>query len=333
MTTYCSYLDVSYLPRFIALVESMAPLRPGDAIKVLALDNSVEEFFRAYPIPGLEVTKLTDFESAFPVLSAAKKDRTALEYVFTLTPFLIKYHLERSFEGTLVVYLDADLYFFDSPQKVVDELGTSAIGFMPHRFNARIAKKLSKYGLYNVGWVGIRNSKTGRECVDWWTDRCLEWCLDTPIDGKYADQGYLDKMPMLFSEVKVLENRGFNLAPWNTSGQRFSKDIQGNVLINNETPLVFFHFQGLTKVGKWMATSQLNYRSNAPAELTELVYKPYLVSFKRAEEVVNHYSDVYPARKLSRGRGIRKIVRNTVSKVLLVVSALTGNLIDMSKLK
>jgi hypothetical protein len=326
-------VDGMYLSRFLALVSSMAPLRNGDAIKVLALDKDSEDFFRTHPIPGVEMITLVEFESSFPELLAAKKTRTKMEYVFTLTPFLIKYCLDKSVVDSLVTYLDADLYFFDSPQKVVDKLGTASIGFMPHRFNVRIIETLKKFGIYNVGWVGIRNSENGRECVEWWANRCLEWCLDLPEDGKYADQGYLNQFPKLFRGVKVLDDKGFNLAPWNTSGERLSLDVHGNILINDRTQLVFFHFQGLRKLGQWAVTSQLVYRAPASNELIELVYKPYLSSLKRADELLSKYSIGKSKPNLSRGRGFRKIARNLLSRVVSIASVLTGNAVYTSKLK
>jgi hypothetical protein len=256
-----------------------------------------------------------------------------MEYVFTLTPFVMKFALENSENDELVAYLDADLFFFDNPEAVFQSMGGSDIGIIPHHYPDELAKPLAKYGNFNVGLVAIRNSASGNECLDWWASRCLEWCGDEPLDGKYADQGYLDQFPNLFHGVKVLENRGFNLAPWNTSGQVIDLDSKGRVRLGDGTQLTFFHFHGLKRFGKWMVTSQLNYKSPASKPLIELVYKPYLRALQTAEKALKATTSGGSTKKLVRGKGLRKWARTLSGKLLMVASVVTGNAIDMSKLK
>jgi hypothetical protein len=256
-----------------------------------------------------------------------------MEFVFTLTPFLIKYALETADPGEVAVFLDADLFFFQDPVQVLECMGESDVGIIPHSYSERNKKLLSQYGTYNVGWVGIRNSRNGHKCADWWAERCLEWCEDVPVEGKYADQGYLDQFLNLFENVKVLENRGFNLAPWNTSDQVILKNSNGLVTLGDHTPLNFFHFHGLKRFGKWMITSQLNYRSPASKPLMEHVYKPYLRALQKAEAELEEQASGRPIQKLVRGKGLRKWVRTLLDKLLMFASVITGNAVDMSKLK
>ena len=330
---YCSYVDLRYLPRLAALVESIRKFDRKSPIYVLCLDaNTLEQCDR---LLGENVTPLSlgELEGAFPELQTAKENRTAMEYVFTLTPYLIKWVMGKSENGAPSIYLDADLYFFESPAGVLEDLGTSEIGIIPHSYPSNIAQSLRKYGLYNVGWVGFRNSQAGRQCLDWWASQCLDWCGDEPLSGKYADQGYLDQFPNLFEGVKVLENRGFNLAPWNTKGQAILKDSDGRVTLGDHTPLTFFHFHGLKRLGKWMVTSQLNYRSPASKSLVENVYKPYLRALQSAEKELENTKSGRPTQKLVRGKGVRKWARNLLAKALMIASVLTGNAVDMSRLK
>jgi hypothetical protein len=256
-----------------------------------------------------------------------------MEYVFTLTPFLLRWVQEKTNDNDLAIYLDADLFFYESPDSVIKELGTFEIGIIPHSYPSNIAQSLRKYGLYNVGWVGFRNSESARLCLGWWASQCLEWCGDEPLDGKYADQGYLDQFPNLFEGVKVLENRGFNLAPWNTSGQVINVDPQGRLRLGDGTQLTFFHFHGLKRFGKWMVTSQLNYKSPSTKPLIEHVYKPYLRALQKAETALKATTSGVSSKKLVRGKGLRKWARTLSGKLLMVASVLTRNAVDMSKLK
>jgi hypothetical protein len=330
---YCSYADRNYLSKLSALVSSLDTFENSAVFYVLFLDQ--ESQLQSARLFGGRVKPISigELESHFPELLLAKKGRSAMEYVFTLTPYLMKWVQEKTTEGDLTIYLDSDLFFFASPKLVVDELGSSDVGIIPHQYPETLAPSLRKYGKFNVGWVAMRNSSSGRRCLDWWASQCLDWCGDEPLDGKYADQGYLDQFPNLFEGVKVLENRGFNLAPWNTKGQAILKDSDGRVTLGDHTPLTFFHFHGLKRLGKWMVTSQLNYRSPASKSLVENVYKPYLRALQSAEKELENTKSGRPTQKLVRGKGFRKWARNLVGKLLMIASVLTGNAVDMSRLK
>ena len=333
MTIYCSYSDFNYLPRLLALLESLVSFGTSSDILILALDDSTNEFFAQHPRNGVRPITLSEVETRFPELTQIKHSRSKMEYIFTLTPFVMKFALENSEKDQIVAYLDADLFFFDNPQEVLKSMGGSDIGIIPHNYTDNLAKSLTKYGNFNVGLVAIRNSESGNECLNWWASQCLEWCGDEPMDGKYADQGYLDQFPNLFEGVKVLENRGFNLAPWNTMGQVILSDSDGRVTLGDHTPLTFFHFHGLKRFGKWMVTSQLNYRSPASKSLVENVYKPYLRALLKAEKELENTESSRPTQKLVRGKGVRKWARNLLGKLLMIASVLTGNAVDMSRLK
>ncbi len=333
MAIYCAYSDFNYLPRLLSLLDSLVSFGDSSDTLILALDDATNDFFALHPRAGVQAVSLIELETKFPELNQIKHSRSKMEYVFTLTPFVMKFALENSENGELVAYLDADLFFFNNPAAVFRSMVGSDIGIIPHHYPEELAKPLAKYGNFNVGLVAIRNSDSGKECLDWWASRCLEWCGDEPFEGKYADQGYLDQFPNLFHGVKVLENRGFNLAPWNTSGQFILQDTNGHVILGNQTPLTFFHFHGLKKFGKWMITSQLNYRSPASKPLMEHVYKPYLRALQKAEEALEKQVSGRPIQKLVRGKGIRKWARTLSGKLLMVASVLSGNAVDMSKLK
>ena len=73
--------------------------------------------------------------------------------------------------------------------------------------------------------------------LQWWQDRCLEWCYAREEGGKFGDQKYLDEWPELFrDEVHVLRQTEKTLAPWNVA---HTSRIYGAV-----AP-VFFHFHSL----------------------------------------------------------------------------------------
>jgi hypothetical protein len=225
-------------------------------------------------------------------------------------------------EPTSVVYLDADLYFFDDPQLVFDAMGDGSVGIIEHRYQPSLARSLAKYGRFNVGWVGFRNDERGAACLDWWGQSTLEWCRDTPDAGRYADQGYLDWFPRDFEGVSILEPHGLNLAPWNTAASRLR--LTGDAVEVDGDPLVFFHFHGLKKVGGWWITSQLVYRTLMGAVLRDAVYAPYARELERTGAIVEASPLIPDTTVAARGTGLRGLLFRAQRGVINRLAILTG---------
>jgi len=325
---YCTYFDSGYLSRGLMLIESLR--RHGDdaPVWVLALDDETRQYLEAAALPGVNVLTIEDIEDAEPQLPPLKALRSRMEYYFTSTPLLVRWVMDRQSDPeTVVVYLDADLFFFDQPSRVFDALGDGSVGIIEHGYPARLAKRLAKYGRFNVGWVGIRADPKGRACVDWWASNTLDWCSDTPDGGRYADQGYLDQFPDRFPGVVILPSRGFNLAPWNTSAARL-RDSADGVLVNGD-PLIFFHFHGLRRVRSWYVSSQLIYRAPMRSVLRDSVYRPYVTGLAAADRRVAGGVAVPPSKK--RGTGIRGLVSRARKSVVDSLSIATGNAIRIAR--
>ena len=318
MHAYCSYFDRGYLTRGLALIESLRQHGDSSEIWILALDEAVEADFAERQLDGVRVISVAVIESAVPELLAVKAERSRMEYYFTCTPLLIRYVMDQSDPGTSVAYLDADLGYFGDPDSVFEAMGDGSIGIIEHRYPARLAARLAKYGRFNVGWVGFADDAHGRACLDWWGDRTLEWCSDTPELGKYADQGYLDRFPELFEGVSILPSAGMDLAPWNTSRSRIVSTETG-VEVDGD-PLVFFHFHGLRRVGGWWVTSQLVYGARTGAVLRDQVYGPYARALER-------WAATTPAvpPPAARGTGIRGLMFRTQRALLDRISIVTRN--------
>ena len=106
------------------------------------------------------------------------------------------------------------LAFFSDPEPLFQELGDGSISITEHRF-PEFWKHYEVCGIYNAGWACFRRDENGMQCVQWWYEQCLDWCYDRVEDDRYSDQKYLEKWPVLFNGVVVLQNKGANTAPWN----------------------------------------------------------------------------------------------------------------------
>ncbi len=321
---YCTYFDSGYLSRGLALIDSLRAHGDDAHVWVLALDDTAKRYLDDAALPGVTAITIAEIEAAEPELLPLKSQRSRMEYYFTATPLLMRWVMDAQPDPeTVVIYLDADLYFFDAPDLVLDALGDGAVGIIEHRYPPALAKGLAKYGRFNVGWVGIRADDRGRACVDWWSASTLEWCFDKPQDGKYADQGYLDRFPELFDGVVVLEPLGLNLAPWNTGGTRLTES-DGRVIVDDRDPLVFFHFHGLRRVRDWYVSSQLIYRAPMSRVLRTAVYAVYVRTLAAQDAVVA--AAIGPAAAVKRrGTGIRGVVGRARKAAVDALSIATGN--------
>jgi SAM-dependent methyltransferase len=240
---FCTLFDVEYLPRGLVTLRSLRAVLPDARLRVLCMDIETKRVLDDLREPGVEPLALAELEVHDPALAAVKGDRSRAEYCWTSTPVLCRYVFDREPELEELTYVDADLMFWSSPEPLFDELGDDSVLIVPHRYAPQWAAQETTHGVYNVEWLTFRNGERGLTVLDWWRERCLEWCYAQPEDGKFGDQKYLDDWPERFDGVHVLHHPGGGLAPWNVPRHRLERD--GTSVTVDGAPLVFFHFHSL----------------------------------------------------------------------------------------
>jgi hypothetical protein len=270
---YCTYFDRGYLAQGVALLRSLRRLAPNAAVSVLALDNEAAETLRALALPHVRVVPLAELLQADAELAAQEKARSRTEFIFALTPCLVRHMLATRPDAEWVMYLDADLFFFSDPEPIWKEAENGNILVVPHRFPSWHDDG-TRYGQYNVGVLVFRRGVEGEACLAWWRDRCLESTALAADAGRYGDQKYLDEWPERFSGVVVARHPGVNLAPWNWARHNIGcEDPQ--VSVDGE-PLVVFHFAQFRRVhGQWFDSGQLEY-GVMPRRVRTRIYGPYV---------------------------------------------------------
>lgn len=275
MTHYfCTYCDQGYAARMLCLHQSLK--RQGEPFRLLVLcfDTATEAVVASARDATLVAVSLNEILAADPDYANVRGQRSRVEYFFTATPVLLRYCLSRVSSCKIMTYLDADLYFFGPPSAVFAEQGAASVGIVPHRFTRRSRRSLH-HGLYNVGWVSFRRDMNGMACLEWWRERCLEWCYDRVENGRFADQGYLNKFPELFEGVKSLEHPGINAAPWNLEPDELDC-VQGRPYLRAR-PIIFYHYQGIREVVPgWFDPGLRSYHLPLYRSVREWIYLPYL---------------------------------------------------------
>ena len=283
MRTYCTYFDHHYLDRGLAMLASLRRTQGDFHLHVLALSATCERVLRALAPSGVTVHTLGELEVADPDLAAVKAARSRIEYYFTATPCLLRHLLRDLPPGEVLTYLDSDLFFFADCEPLYREFGDASVGIVGHRFAPGL-ERLERYGSYNVGWLSFRNDDPGRACLDWYRERCLEWCHDRVEGDRFADQKYLDAFPG-FSRVAELRHPGANVAPWNVGGVRLSRD--GDRVLVDGRDLLFFHFHRLRRMtGRVFDTGLRGYGARLGPVLRDAIFVPYLEALARAEDML-----------------------------------------------
>lgn len=279
---YCTLFDSNYLVKAVAMHRTLRRKAPDAHLTAFVFDDLAKRVLDELALPGLSVVTLAELEEFDRDLLAVKGERTATEYCWTSTPALPLYVFAHRPEVEEVTYLDADLGFFADPQLLFDEIGDASVCITPHRYAPEYAHQ-EVNGIYCVQWVTFRRDERGLAALQWWHDRCIEWCYYRLEDGKLGDQKYLDDWPERFEGVHVLEHKGGGLAPWNVT--RYSIERRdGNVVVDDD-PLVFFHYHRL----------ELRRRGGHAWEPPgypisehdrELVYDPYLAELDDALRLI-----------------------------------------------
>ena len=239
MRHYCTLFDRNYLLKGLALYRSLERHGGRFTLHVLCMDQVVHDILGRMNLAHVNLIRRVDFEDA--ELLAVKPSRSVAEYCWTCTPSLPLYVLARQPDIDLITYLDADLYFFSSPQPIFDELGGRSILIVEHRFAPRFLH-FEVNGKYNVEWVSFRRDESGLAALRWWREKCIEWCFYRLEADRMGDQKYLDSWPERFAGVHVLQHPGAGVAPWNFTNYRLSR--RDGALLVDEDALIFYHFHG-----------------------------------------------------------------------------------------
>ena len=283
MINFCTLFDSNYLTRGLALHESLMEVCPSFHLYVVAFNDDCYNYLQNAEIKNLTPISLHEFED--DKLLSVKQGRSPAEYCWTCTPSIILFCLN-TFDLHSCIYIDADMLFYHNPQVLLDEMVSGSILISEHRYS-RDYDVSDTHGIYCVQFMYFRNDEIGRNALEWWRDRCIEWCYNFLEDGKFGDQKYLDDWTKRFPGVHVMQHPGGGIAPWNLQQFRFEKKGQQVIITdkktNQKSPLVFFHFHGL----KFFSDGLVSYSGplyEMDNEVKTVLYIPYVKRLLQLEK-------------------------------------------------
>ncbi|AFH50586.1 Hypothetical protein IALB_2883 [Ignavibacterium album JCM 16511] len=287
---FCSLFDSNYLSRGIALYRSLEKHCKNFHLFIFAFDSRSYEILNQLSLTKATIISLSEFEDE--KLLQVKPTRSVAEYCWTSTSSTILYVLE-NFNVDNCTYVDADVFFYSSPEPIFQELGEKSILITEHRYSPQYNKEL-KAGKYCVQFVTFKNDKYGLEALRWWRDRCLEWCYARYEDGKFGDQLYLDDWTERFQGVHVMQHLGGGLAAWNVQQYEFKKTgekIFGKeIATGKEFEVIFYHFHYL----KFFKNGKVELgRRKLSKEVISIFYKEYIKFLDEIALEIKNYDSTF----------------------------------------
>jgi len=270
---FCTLFNAAYKYHAHLLHDSIARFYNKAQFYFFCFDEDSYEYFLKLNFDDIILIRSSELEHTLYDLKQVKASRTIAEYFFTCTPATCKYVVEKFPLVDEIVYLDADLYFYQSPEAIFEEGMTSSISIIPHKFNL-INYYKNVYGYYNVGWVSFKNNNNGLACLNKWYADNIKWCYDKLTINKYADQKYLNYWKKDFKGVCIINHKGANVAPWNVSNHKIS--LRDSMLYIDDAPIIFYHFASLKFIDGSYYTTISSYFGRVKPNVAELIYQPYI---------------------------------------------------------
>lgn len=234
--------------------ESLQKYDQSAHIRIVLHNVSDMDLVSPYKSETCDFVTLDELKNTFPTLITIESNRSRLEFIYALTPFIVKY-FQLNFPRSQVTYVDADLFFLANVRELTNLAANYDVGITPHRFKESM-KHLERFGKYNVGLVQFNNTEGSKRVLDFWLESCTKSTSTKVSPNVFGDQKYLDRFRDL-GKTFVFDFPGVNAAPWNTN--KVSRDTLNNsVLVENEI-LYFFHFSGLKVFRRFATLSYIYY--------------------------------------------------------------------------
>lgn len=262
----------NYLPKARVLAESVKKVDPNLQFHLILSDNAPVGFtVSSEPFDSVMFAEqlVTEnfpqwvFGHSLVELCTAVKG-VALEYIFS------------NLNADQVFYFDPDMVVFSRLDELQQELSKCSLILTPHLTDPEIGdmgirdNELASllHGVFNLGFLGVRNTSEGRRFSRWWSERLLTYCHDDLPNGIFTDQKWVNLAPCFFDDVGILRSPAFNVATWNLTNRKATGSLQSGILINGE-PLGFYHFSGFDSGDQITMLQRYGKESPALYELRE----------------------------------------------------------------
>lgn len=250
--TICS---TNYIAQAIALGHSMAKYNPDYDFVIGLVDRKHPDVdYTKIPFTILEVENIpiTDFEGMVNRYDIVELNTSVKPCYFNYFLSLNKYNY--------LIYMDPDTEVFAAFDALESELVENDIVITPHFLSPinddkwQAEEDFLNAGVYNLGFIAIKDTDNSRKMIDWWEDRLRTKAYINFCKGMFTDQLWISFVPAFYERVKIFKNMGYNVAYWNLHERTLSV-VDGKYFINDTTPLVFYHYASFRPLNPTLISS------------------------------------------------------------------------------
>jgi hypothetical protein len=179
------------------------------------------------------------------------------EFCTSIKPFCFKY-LMNSTKNTKLIYFDPDILVFSKLDYIWDKLDHFEAVVTPHISSMEVNYtgdmpeiNILGAGMFNLGFLGLRNSNLAIKICDWWKSRLIDKCFSEKTEHLFTDQKWMNFLPCFLTsdQLYISRNLGLNVAPWNFFERKLTIINDQFFIVNRiseELPheLYFVHYSG-----------------------------------------------------------------------------------------
>ncbi|MDO8843248.1 hypothetical protein [Methylicorpusculum sp.] len=239
-------INLNYLAKARVLANSVKKFHP-EARMHLMLSDAIPSWFNLNNEPFDTVITPVDLSLS----NAWIFKHSVVELCTAVKPFCFQYILKK-YSSKTVFYFDPDTVLFSKIDNLIDMLADNSSLLTPHvckpelHLDAIVDNEISslKHGVYNLGFLGVKNDQEGNALIDWWASRLTNFCQDNIPMGIFTDQRWMDFAPVFFPKLKIVREPIYNVATWNYTTRNVTGTIQKGIKVDG-MPMCFHHFSGV----------------------------------------------------------------------------------------
>ena len=308
--TFCTILSTNYLPKALALAESLRRHEDGARLKVFFIDHDDDEGLPQ--LDGVDCLSTACLGLSRHTVMELVMSYDLVEFATAIKPLLFRRLLD---DADQVFYLDPDTYVVSPMSELSPALEASEGGILltPHFLrppprDAEISDgHMLLVGVNNLGFGGF--DRRSFDMLDWWWGHLRYECLYDPLAGLFVDQKWMDIGATLF-QAASFRHAGYNIGLGNLSERPLAKDEDGYYVASTGDRLRLFHFHAFDARAPEKLSQR--FRHTSANELEDVVLLQLCKDY--AQVLLGYEQDLpaappYPWGTDTRGRTITRQLR------------------------
>ncbi|MGE5630417.1 MAG: glycosyltransferase [Caulobacteraceae bacterium] len=305
MHYYCTIVSKEYLHKGLMLYKSLKKYDQAFKMFFVCMNDDAKALLSGIITDNAVFISIEDVEREDTELASVKAGRNEKEYAWTSKASIFLYLFKNYPKVDRILWLDSDIVFFSSPKPIFDRFKSCSILLTKERFKG-INKRLNKvYGIFNTGLMGFKRDKYSIKCLKWFREKCIEWCFNWVLPGKWSDQMYVNDWEKRFKRVRVIKHTGINVTAWNVQGCKIEK-VDNKIFLDHKK-LVFYHYSGFNYFNK--NEFELCCYIKIPEAVKREIYMPYVKEYQSIIELLDSYDKTIYKEKSMDGADIKNYYR------------------------